>query len=244
MSDHRWFTVYDFLQAVSPLVEVLREAWSEHSFCYDVDVSAMEDNAKVVPNKLSQILTDPLFHAYSVMIRSVGTALLRITKWLEGCPSHMPLLVLNIERDDDAPHRRRHRRPERDIQLSCSAAGCRGPQLACGELQNGVKELHKFSHLEATMQLRKTQFRDEAAYSEAEACLQSDLEHLRAYLEMGLEVKLDSWSKLPWRLVGLAHHSEHERILTAQVVLALIDASPVPMAGQHLVTQRFLSPGR
>ena len=239
MADHRWFTVYDFLQAVSPLVEVLREAWSEHSFCYDVDVFGMEENARLDPGKLSLILTDPLFHAYSVMITVVGQALLRLTKWLEACPCHMPSLSFNIEQGD-GPRRRPH---HQESHYSCPAAGCRGPQLACGELQKAVQDLHKFSQLQASLHLQKAQFRDEAKYSEAEACLHNDLEHLRAYLEMGLELKLDSWSKLPWRLVGLAHHDEQERIRTAQVVLELFDASDVPVEAHHLMTQRFLAPG-
>ena len=237
LTDHRWFTVYDFISVVTPLVEILRECWSEHAFRHGVDVSAMEENARVVPSKLSALLSDPLFHSYDEMVRIVGRCLLRITKWLEECPCHSPNLS-PVDFSGEPHHRRRQRE-----HPSCPASGCRGPQLACGELNTAIQGLHRWSLAEVREHLRKEKFHDEAAFIAAETCLHDDLEHLRSYLEMGLNVKFDIWGKLPWRIMGLAHHVESERIGTAQTILAQFDAAAIPLEAHHLMTQRFLAPG-
>ena len=39
-----------------------------------------------------------------------------------------------------------------------------------------------------------------------------DYEMGAQFLKLGLEVKLSNWSKLPWRLAGLAHHFEHKAL--------------------------------
>ena len=67
----------------------------------------------------------------------------------------------------------------------------------------------------------------------------------RSYLEFGLAMKFDVWSRLPWRLAALAHHDARVRASAARDCMQIYDKSisdGYTDAMHHAMTVRFMSP--
>ena len=64
----------------------------------------------------------------------------------------------------------------------------------------------------------------------------------KAYMLTYLRLKLDFWTKLPWRLVGLAHWHETTAREAARKIIELFNISPHDGQLHHRITWLWLSP--
>ena len=79
---------------------------------------------------------------------------------------------------------------------------------------------------------------------EEERLLWQDFEAARGYVQLGLQVKFDFFTKLPWQLAGLSHHNVEKAREVANIILEKtqgLDASD-PTLVHHPLTLKFLSP--
>lgn len=73
-----------------------------------------------------------------------------------------------------------------------------------------------------------------------------DFEQAKSYLVMGLKMKLDCWTRLPWCLAALGHWRKEERIAGARRALLQFDAGleqGYDATMHHPLSRKLLTPG-
>ena len=190
----RWGAVVDFAQKLHPLIPTLKAKWAAAAYSRGY-IEHGADDVIFNPAELTEVLEDPVFEAYTTMILILYAHLEDLTAWFEGCPCHEHLLVRT-----SGHLSRRAVKQEIGVEHSdCPMKGKRAPQLAAGSLQQKLDEMWSAMH-------SCLQERIGGNIIAAAPELARDFEAGWAYLQMGLQVKLDFWLRLPWKLAGMGHH--------------------------------------
>eukprot|EP00959_Pyramimonas_sp_CCMP1952_P382975 8024708-Pyramimonas_sp.AAC.1 len=128
------------------------------------------------------------------------TVIERLRKWFEWCPCHAPSHVhgdtLDIGKED------------------CPFRGCRGPELACGALENFVREVVGTCTIELESDLIDVQ---PQAYRDL--CVSDFADGHRQFVFL-LSVKMSFWLELPYVAIGMLHHDPAEAQKVAQSCLS------------------------
>jgi hypothetical protein len=238
--EHRWFSVYIFVARSYPLIKILEDKWDVKSYIqgFSKDKSDADKDRQFSPHDVGRILKDPLFHAYNNFVLAVGTILRRLSSWTEGCPCHEQY-IRQIGSWRRRPVSWKAIFPSM-LKPRCLIAGCRAPELAAGEIEGRLLEIASMGQDDLIRKFR------EGLPGVDRAAVLHDFGIAKSYLECGLRLKFDCWSKLPWRLAALGHHDATVRTSTAQEVIEMYDKSIA--AGyndsmQHPLSVKFLALG-
>ena len=242
--EKRWGAVISFLRKLYPLLEALQKYWSSEKYMQNYQQresaadnhDAEEGHARFAAADLSATLGSGMFHVYLAMVMSLFNVVENLSSWFEGCLCHD--WELKKHRGKLA------RNSQKEIAQCgpyafCPMKGKRAPELAAGCLQTTFDEI---------VQLRKRSLlesiRQHGLDSESERCVLSDFEAGRLYIQLGLQVKFDFWTKCPWRLAALAHPHEELARASARDTLETVSFLDVadPDLVHHPVTLRFLHP--
>ena len=199
----RWGAITKFIHKINPLLPVLKQFWNVATFEAGSrlrDADAADSRTKFNPKNLADTLKDPLFSCYTAMVLGIFTVLEDLAGWFEGCSFHEDC-IKGIPR-----HKAKSRLAEEfvaDREFSgCPMMGKRGPELAAGCIHNVFEALGantRTALLEDCTTLGLPSGQQHVVFEDFEKGL--------SFLQLGLQVKLDFWGRLPWRLIGLAHHS-------------------------------------
>ena len=102
--------------------------------------------------------------------------------------------------------------------IQCPLAGCRGPELACGEVQSICDALLTNGATEVLLKFCPP------LQGPDKELLVSEYERGRRQLMFYLTVKLGCWQQLPLQLVGIAHSNESKAREAAASCLQLFAA--------------------
>ena len=248
--DWRWQSLSDFLAAMEPLEAPLREFWNLQAFLgksgasratagagMPVDAAAedaIEDPngpdaeggaalVQVSPAELAEhahasarakrfdlAVRDASVWDYMSMLRALMKIPDELLQWFQTCPCHV-----------SGVH------PEHPLSgHSCVLKGRRGPEMACGFLQQFVG-----SKLDCADRLFAPQ---STLFNEYVAGLQ--------HLSFMLQLKFAHWTCLPYSLLGLAHPNESQARAAARRILAEWENMPDDAKqGAHVLCKSFLS---
>ena len=171
---------------------------------------AQGTGSKFDPAMLSRTLASPLFAKYVDLVHHLESLPQCFARWSEGCPCHDRVVRLLQSDDSD---RRTHTALLRDCLVThygrqtkfCPMAGQRAPELVCGALEDIFEDTWQVniaawstSDVDGLRPLRP----------EESECLANDLAAARTHLLIELQAKMDWRLRLPWSLLGLAHHDE------------------------------------
>ena len=238
--DKRWLAVYNFVARSHELIKVLVHKWDVVRYIegFSRDKADAEKDRRFNPHAVAAILADPLFLAYNTFLLSVGNILKRLCSWMEACPCHISFVrALGTWRKRKVSWKSIF---PNMAQPRCMLAGCRAPEIASGALEDCLRDIASMSCEEMI-----AAFPDNLSEQDRQAVIQ-DFGVARSYLELGLQLKFDCWSRLPWRLAALAHPSDAVRTSTARAVLDLFDQSArdgYQAKHHHPMTTKFLLPG-
>ena len=248
--DWRWQSLSDFLAAMEPLEAPLREFWNLQAFLgksgasratagagMPVDAAAedaIEDPngpdaeggaalVQVSPAELAEhahasarakrfdlAVRDANVWDYMSMLRALMKIPDELLQWFQTCPCHV-----------SGVH------PEHPLSgHSCVLKGRRGPEMACGFLQQFAG-----SKLDCADRLFAPQ---STLFNEYVAGLQ--------HLSFMLQLKFAHWTCLPYSLLGLAHPNESQARAAARRILAEWENMPDDAKqGAHVLCKSFLS---
>lgn len=196
--EKRWGAVAAFVDKLQPLLPSLRRHWDAEAYAAGFTARDRGDDqgVKFAPSELSEALGCSLFNAYLWMVQFIFSSVENLTGWFEGCACHEHLL-----KSTHARHARRALAREIGVaEADCPMKGKRAPELAAGALDATFDALWggaRDSLLEKCAELGAT--------DEQQAVLLNDFEAGRSFLQLGLQVKLDFWTRLPWKLAALGH---------------------------------------
>ena len=170
------------------------------------------------------------------MVMALFNIVQNLSSWFEDCQCHEELLQ---------QHASKHRRSSRKEMFmcgpyaSCPMKGKRAPELASGALNRVFDELvsmRKASLLRSMAEQHLDQ--------EGHALVLHDFDAGRNYIQLGLQVKLDFWNKLPWRLAALGHNDTQVARTAAHEILETCEGLGVadPFLVHHPTTLKFLHP--
>ena len=198
--EKRWGAVISFLRKLVPLLVAFEKHWNHDKYLHAYqqrDGANADEGVRFVAADLSAALGSSMFHAYIQMVMSLFNVVEDLSSWFEGCACHQAQLKR---------HRGKHMRSSRkEIELCgpyafCPMKGKRAPELAAGCLNDVFSKL---VNLGKTSLLKVIQ--DRKLEGQDEALVMQDFEAGRSYLQLGLQVKMNFWCKLPWRLAVLSH---------------------------------------
>ena len=224
--DHRWFSVFAFVNTMKPLMRVIRVHWDENAFRRKVDNTELSEKELSLAD-VTAIVKDRLFRAYAAFVARLGKMFLQISRYVEGCPCHGP-----------------RPKSQRAPAWACPLGGCHAPALATGSLQSMLLS-HFDCHVADVVQSLEGEH-DSGDLQKSKGLLASDIAAARAYIHLILELKMDVWRRLPLRLAGLAHPSSVVQASVAAEALATFDASVAnggALSQHHPLTRKFLEPG-
>ena len=233
--EKRWGCVVQYIQQALPLLRVLRSCWHKQQYALAGKAEESESGA-VDLDLFSATLASFFFFAYAEMVLQVHGLAEDVMGWAESCTCHEPVFRGLTESQ-------RHSALKSDAGEQCSKGCCmqgfRAPELACGDVSS------TFSQLQATRSaVLHTQSQHHMS-AEEWGVIMRDFELGSQFLQLGLTVKLSSWSKLPWRLAGLSHHYHHKARAAARGCLHMWDSLPEKsLAHHHPLSQLWLSTHR
>lgn len=216
--EKRWFAVYNFVARSHELTKVLVHKWDVRRYVegFSKDKADAEKDRKFNPHAVAHTLADPMFHAYNIFLLTVGNILRRLCAWMEACPCHASFVrALGSWRKRKVSWRSIF---PNMVQPKCMVAGCRAPEVAAGALEERLRDI-------ASMSCEDMMAAFPVDLEEDRKALTQDFGVARSYLELGLRLKFDCWSCLPWRLAALAHPADAVKMSTARTVLDLFDQS-------------------
>ena len=200
--EKRWGAVISFLRKLVPLLVAFEKHWNHDKYLHayhqrDGAGAEADEGVRFVAADLSAALGSSMFHAYIQMVMSLFNVVEDLSSWFEGCACHQAQL-----KRQKGKHTRSSRK---EIELCgpyafCPMKGKRAPELAAGCLN---EVFSKLVNLGKTSLLKVIQVRKLGA--EDEVLVMQDFEAGRSYIQLGLQVKMNFWSKLPWRLAALSH---------------------------------------
>jgi predicted secreted protein len=236
----RWLEVYKFVSSAQPLIQILAVRWNVHSYVHGFSShkADQDKDGHFRPHEVKGVLDDPVFHAYNQLLMSIGLILRQLSSWLEACPCH-GRYVRECGKWRKAPLKWKQIFPNM-VRPSCPLAGCRAPELAAGAVQDMLETVSDFCHADL-LQKMPTGLREEDRVS-----VFRDFGLAKSYFLMGLQMKFDCWSRLPWCLAALGHWSREARIAGARRALHLFDDSCAQGFGaskHHPLANRLLTPG-
>jgi hypothetical protein len=236
----RWLEVYKFVSSAEPLIQTLVTRWNVHSYIHGFSShkADQDKDGHFRPHEVRGVLDDPVFHAYNQLLMSIGRILRQLSSWLEACPCHGKY-VRECGKWRKAPRKWKKIFPNM-VHPSCPLAGCRAPELAAGAVQDMLETVGDFCHADLLQKMPKG-LREEDRIS-----VFRDFGLAKAYFLMGLHMKFDCWSRLPWCLAALGHWSRQARVAGARRALHLFDdscAQGFDASKHHPLTNRLLTPG-
>ena len=182
LHEKRWGHIIAFLKASKEPLTLLRVTWNADSFMKEGKANFKGFEVK----SLTDILRSEPFFAYTQMVLQLHKRLDLVRKWCEWCPCH------GMSEADEEGYRRN----------PCPMNTLRAPECACGD---------PFQICEAIGEVSPEILLLEPA---ARLCAE-DLAQLFGAFRQGvlamvgmLRVKMSFWERLPWKALGLAHHSE------------------------------------
>ena len=189
----RWGSVMTALEAVVPLMPLLRATWDAQKFGMPRGSEAEDDAANLAAGsphrtlsvaKVDAALSNPLFSAYVVAMQHVADAILHLQS--ESCPCR-PL----GESDKCLP--------------GCPLRGRRGPELAAGAVQDMLSTLLRVSEgkLPCCAEVAVLKPEDKAV-------VMHDFAAAKRHIELYITLKLSIWNHLPHVFFGLAHPSSED----------------------------------
>ncbi|CAE7236400.1 unnamed protein product [Symbiodinium sp. KB8] len=231
--EKRWQAVLKALQALLPVFEALRGAWSREAFLHG---SADSDAGAAAG--VDAALKSSKFCAYVFMVHAVHEVLGKFQDWLEACPCHenkFPFVSSTVRR------KKRRKLFSKFEHVDCAMRGKRAAELAHGQVDSVLTELFNISFLEGA------DFLQGALNNADSQSLHEEFNLAKTYLHFGLVQKFEFWQKIPWRLCGLSHHFTSAARHAAAACLSEYDASfskpSMTVADHHPLSVEFLSPG-
>jgi hypothetical protein len=157
--------------------------------CGRVDLAAIEKFVK-----------DHFFWSYSLMLQKLHGILSDFLSWAESCPCHCSIRSLSAEG---------HLRLASELRTLgltgqdgrnhiCIMAGCRAPEMAAAKWKSIFHDLGNQRCIDLVTACDDVNV---AALSN----VTSDFDEGRRVILAALEIKLQYWSVLPWRMCALAH---------------------------------------
>lgn len=242
--EKRWREIVNFVLELHPLLPCLRRTWSEAKYL----ACASADGKDISSSKLSlacitSSLRSPFFAKYVLLILQVEKVSKRLSQWAETCICHQKLFA-HASSQFRKPHQvnafrkqclRRHFGQAFTV---CPMAGMLGPELVCGALE---------SHLEDIWQLELLDFMQEEEglehlSMEEQEQLAEDLATARAHVGWEIATKLDWCKRLPWKLLGMAHHDQDVARQCAREAYEAFQRDP-RQGCHHRITWAWLRPG-
>ena len=192
-----WGAVVAFVQKLLDVLPELREFWSDAKYLRNFkERDDAKDGNKVSAREVTHILKSDLFMVFAETVLIVFNSLEELGSWCEGCSCHEDLLrgkTGHVSRKSLAKW-------IGTSDSDCPMKGKRAPELAAGHLQTVFtadwnRHVSKLWEKAADCQLSEEDI----------AILREDMERARSHLELGMQIKLDFWERLPWKLIAMAH---------------------------------------
>ena len=238
MYDKRWGEVHKYCIKVDRLMPILRQCWDEKKFSTGLSHKPDDDGGVFSAAAITEVVKSAWFLAYTRMVVLLGETVEALTAWAERCPCHdsvqrkegekpLPVSVLRAECGVELASQM--------TTLSCPMRGCRAAEVACGQVFRVLDEAWRHSLVELLLKCRRGLKADEWSQ------IVHEFEVGKGYCAFVLQVKLQVWEELPWRLCGLAHHSESMAREAAKDCMLKYDRLPFDHL-HHKMTLKFLSP--
>ena len=231
--EKRWGAVCSFIKKLLPLLPVLKRCWSKEAFTSEYTERDKDKGKDFDPAVFTAVLASPLFAAYLNAMLILFCIPDDLAGWCEGCPCHEHLFEhLSLWRV------KQHL--EKTIGGPCPVKGQRAPECAAGHLHTVFEEMSKECH-----KLLLEIFAELGLSDDDRATVMRDFDAGLAHLQLGLQVKMDCWSRLPWKLCGLAHWDQD---IARRIALESINqfdefAGEDPTYVHHHATILFLKRG-
>ena len=246
----RWGSLMRVLDWMVPLREHLQSLWCPDKYGKaggqhegGLEQPAGHMRGDVDGAVLTATVRDRKFWGYCIMLRAVEAVLQMGAWWLEQCPCHHALITdlfesRGLSRNQWSKQVAFHDlAPDRGMFNFCPLGGCRAPELAAaggmGPLLNSLASQREGPLLETLACL--------SLASEDRAAIVADWNVLRLYAAHTLELKTSFWRSLPWKLAGLAHHSEAAARRVAKEILAQYNDGGPP-GGHHRMSVAACGP--
>ena len=243
--EKRWGAVVSFLRKFVPLIGALKKFWNHDKYVegYQQRANAGGEaddgvGASFVAADLTRALFSNMFNVYVSMVLSLFNIVENLASWFEGCQCHEQQLQQHGNKIKRASKKETS---ESGPYAFCPMKGKRAPELAAGALGETFETL--LSSRKASL-LRKMS--EQQLSQENEALVLQDFDAGKNYIQLGLQVKLDFWTKFPWRLAALGHRdTDVARAAAVDMLEKSIGLGlgvPDPDLVHHPTTVKFLAP--
>ena len=228
----RWGEVASYLRQAWPLLRFLRQFWDQ--VAYESGDSEREDQANLA--KLTKLLRDDVFFVYWQIQMNLRDVIQKLLHWAEGCACHRHLHSCSHHMREKFL-RKEISCPE-DVACTCPMMGCRGPELAAGQLDVFAQEVFHVQFHELVMNCGVV------LQSETWASLRQEWFKGGAFIRENLKIRLGFYEALPWVILGGAHPDEETAKSCLKKGLDLWDAlRPDAVALQHKLASDLFKAG-
>ena len=233
--DKRWFSIVRFLQQLEPLLGPLALTWSEQAYLQGHSGVDGEDNiGKFSVAAVSTSVRDGWLHSYMAMILMLDSVPEELGRWSEGCDCHETLRCI---RSSAPPALKRQRLLHADDGSPCPMMGKRAAALASGKHLQCIDDVAKLAPAELWAKAGGA-LQEPGQWMSLLADFHRGCGHLRAQLQL----KLQFWSLLPWRLCALALPNEDDARAAGRLCVQQYQAmEAAPASSHHKVTLRFMT---
>ena len=254
--EKRWGEVLQFCVRLDERLPTLVATWNEDMFAAGRDEDEEQepadeedgDNegeghaaaAAFQPKEISRVLRSATFRAYLKMVMLLDYAVAELSAYAERCPCHEHVQS-NFKWDYIPVHIRRAEFGTSDgpqsSHMCCPMRGRRAAEFASGAVFDFLNRAWADALGELAASCRA--FLSNAEWSD----LVIEFSRGKAHCTYVLQLKLQCWGQLPWKLCGLSHCDEFIARTIATEVISQYEQAPPNPALHHRVTSRCLSPG-